>query len=60
MSPSEAKMATNRANSLKSTGPRTMAGKARSRLNALKHGILASEAVIRAGEGAEEAEAFEQ
>jgi len=56
---SEAKLIANRANAQKSTGPRTPEGKARVRLNALKHGILASEAVIRAGEGAEEAEAFE-
>lgn len=55
-----AKLAANRRNARKSTGPRTAAGKARSRLNALKHGILASEAVIRAGEGAEEAVAFER
>lgn len=34
----EAALAANRANALKSTGPRTAAGKARSRLNGLKHG----------------------
>jgi len=59
MSISEAKLAANRLNAQKSTGPRTAAGKARVRLNALKHSILVSEVVIRAGEGAEEAEAFE-
>lgn len=60
MAVSEAKLMANRRNAKKSTGPRTEAGKTRSRLNALKHGILAGEAVIRAGEGAEEAEAFER
>ena len=33
-----AQFAANRANSLKSTGPRTEAGKQRSSLNALRHG----------------------
>src|SRR3954452_11760849 len=36
---SEAKLAANRANALKSTGPRTEEGKAASSQNALKHGI---------------------
>ena len=35
------KAAANRANAKRSTGPRTAAGKARSSLNALRHGILA-------------------
>jgi len=34
-------IAANRRNALKSTGPRTVAGKQRSRLNALKHGLNA-------------------
>lgn len=55
---SEAKLIANRANAQKSTGPRTPAGKARVRLNALRHGIFASDVLIRAGEGAEDAEAF--
>ncbi|MDG3008109.1 hypothetical protein [Paludisphaera mucosa] len=37
----EAQIQANRANAKKSTGPRTDAGKARSRLNALKHGFRA-------------------
>ena len=36
---SPARVAANRANAQKSTGPRTEAGKARSRANALKHGL---------------------
>src|SRR5581483_4065311 len=42
------KMAANRANAQKSTGPRTAAGKAASRLNARKHGILSKEVLVRA------------
>ena len=37
--PNPARLAANRANAQKSTGPRTEAGKARSRANALKHGL---------------------
>ncbi len=39
---SERKVAANRANAQKSTGPRSRAGKNHSRLNAVKHGILSS------------------
>ena len=38
--------AINRANSLHSTGPRTEAGKQRSSLNALRHGLTAASAVL--------------
>jgi len=40
-SPSDRKVAANRANARRSTGPRTQLGKARSSLNAIRHGILA-------------------
>ena len=43
---SEAKLAANRRNALKSTGPKTPEGKARSRANSLKHGLCASVVVI--------------
>jgi hypothetical protein len=46
-------VAANRQNAAHSTGPRSPEGKARSRLNALKHGLLASQAVNRLIEGDE-------
>lgn len=54
------KAASNRHNAQQSTGPKTAQGKAWSRLNALKHGILASQAVIATIEGAEERRMFEE
>jgi hypothetical protein len=39
---SEKRIAANRRNALRSTGPRTQDGKSRSRLNAVKHGLAAS------------------
>jgi hypothetical protein len=48
----------NRRNALKSTGPRTEAGKHASRCNAVRHG-LAAETVIGALEDAEDYKAFE-
>ena len=43
---SKRKLAANRANARKSTGPRTPSGKARSSLNALKHGFFADTVVL--------------
>ena len=57
---SERKAEANRRNAQKSTGPRTEQGKAWSRLNSLKHGILASQAVMTAIEGRENRAAFAQ
>jgi hypothetical protein len=48
----------NRNNALKSTGPRTRHGKAFSRLNALKHGMLAREVVLRGRLDGEEEREF--
>jgi hypothetical protein len=47
------KIAANRANSLKSTGPRTPEGKERSRFNGLVHGLRAEVAVIPGEDPAE-------
>ena len=46
MTVSAAKIEANRRNCLKSTGPRTSAGKDRSRLNAVKHGARAETLVL--------------
>src|SRR5579862_1182911 len=55
---SERKLRANRKNALRSTGPKTTQGKRNSSRNAIKHGILAREVVITAGEGKESAEDF--
>jgi hypothetical protein len=55
MSTSEARLAANRLNALKSTGPRSEEGKAQSRQNALKHGLTAKQLVLPT----EDAAAFE-
>jgi hypothetical protein len=49
---------TNRRNALKSTGPKTEAGKLASRCNAVRHGLTA-ETVIAALEDADDYKAFE-
>ena len=54
-----AQVRANRANARKSTGPRTAAGKERASQNAVKHGLLAREAVI-AGEDPEEFEFYRE
>lgn len=54
----EKRLVANQRNALKSTGPRTLEGKQVTRWNALKHGLLSREVVIRAGEGKESAVAF--
>lgn len=41
------KMEANRCNAQKSTGPKTAAGRAISKMNALKHGVLAQSVVVR-------------
>jgi hypothetical protein len=51
---SEKQFRANRRNALRSTGPRTASGKAVSRLNALKHGVLAEDIVLPS----EDAEVF--
>ena len=50
---SEAQMAANRLNAQKSTGPRTAEGKAVVAQNAVKHGLLAREGVLRGEDGEE-------
>jgi hypothetical protein len=54
------KIEANRRNARKSTGARTTRGKLASRSNAIKHGILSSEIVIRTGGGAENPAEFQQ
>jgi hypothetical protein len=54
------KIEANRRNAQHSTGPRTDAGKRASRMNALKHGLLANEVVITRGDYKEDEEAFTQ
>jgi len=56
---SDKKTAANRLNARHSTGPRTEQGKNNSRLNALKHGVLASQGVITMIEGREPRDEFE-
>jgi len=52
MTCSPAQLSANRANALRSTGPKTDEGKARSRANALKHG-LTGEGIVLPTEDAE-------
>ena len=56
---SHKKLDANRRNAKKSTGPKTGEGKRKSRMNALKHGLLAKEVVVNIGEVAEEQAEFD-
>jgi hypothetical protein len=49
----------NRRNARLSTGPKTIAGQRKVRWNALKHGLLAAEVVIPAGDGQENRRQFQ-
>lgn len=53
------KIEANRRNASLSTGPKSPAGKERVRRNAMKHGLLAREAVICAGDGKESRAEFD-
>ncbi len=55
---SQRKLEANRRNAQKSTGPRTSEGKVRARLNAVTHGILSKEVVVKDGDGRESAAEF--
>jgi len=56
---SERRTQANRRNALRSTGPKTKRGKRTVARNAIKHGILAREVVITAGDGKESSEEFQ-
>ena len=56
---SERKIQANRRNALRSTGPKTERGKRTVARNAIKHGLLAREVVITAGDGKESSEEFD-
>ena len=55
---SERRIQANRRNALRSTGPKTDRGKRTVARNAIKHGFLAREVVITAGDGKESSEEF--
>ena len=55
-----AKIEANKLNAQKSTGPKTQAGKDKSKLNALKHGLVAQATVIPVGEAKESDTEFTQ
>jgi hypothetical protein len=55
----EKQIAANRRNAQLSTGPKTLAGKSASRLNAFKHGMNATGFVIPAGKSKENLEEFQ-
>lgn len=55
-----AKIEANRRNAQKSTGPKTQAGKEKSKMNAIKHGLVAQATVIPVGEAKEDDTEFTQ
>ena len=57
---SEKKIEANRRNAQLSTGPKTLEGKERVARNALKHGLLARDVIIVAGDGKENEAEFHQ
>ena len=57
---SPAKIQANRRNALRSTGPRTVAGKTVSSKNAMRHGLLSTDALLRDEDAAEFASFREQ
>src|SRR5439155_16166336 len=59
MAMSPRKLAPNRQTSRQSTGPRTAEGKARVRLNAVRHGLLAKEVIVPVGDEQEKRAEFE-
>src|SRR5215217_7372323 len=56
---SQDRIAANRANAQKSTGPKTPEGRAASKMNAVKHGILSRE-VLASGEDHQELTALQE
>ncbi len=60
MTCSPARLASNRANALRSTGPRTPEGKERSRGNAFKHGMAGEGIALPTEDQAEVARVFDQ
>lgn len=58
MSPKQ--LEANRQNALRSTGPRTATGKAWSRMNALKHGLLSRQIVVRSRQCPENTKEFRE
>lgn len=55
---SQKQVEANRKNAHKSTGPKTVEGKAVAKLNAIRHGILSEATVITKGDGQERKEAY--
>lgn len=60
MRSSERKIRANRENARRSTGPRTVEGKQAIRLNALRHGVFAKDALIQKGDGKEDVAEFQE